>query len=323
MMTPGYDSSAIFEILRDLSSFYDQIIITGHTPFLKELVEQAPEEKINLKELNLVFLGTGQGITEDWRKYIVGKLGSNDFYHTFINLYGSADAELMGFETPTSIYIRKNASKYSKKQKENFGQNRLPSIYQYDPRITYFEESGGELLITKYSISPLIRYNIHDEGGLFGWDDMLKSFNIKNIGVLLKNNLKYKTAKFPFVYIFGRDKFMVKIYGANVFTEHVQSVFDNAKLRELFTGRFKMEINYNYINNPVMVCHAELTSRVKTGISEYKKLLKITFVKEVARLNSEYKFVLNRMGKKVIPEIKLYSYGDESIFPKNKTRKTA
>ena len=50
-----------------------------------------------------------------------------------ISIYGTADAGVLGMETPLSATIRKWLSGVPAVMKELFGSERIPSLFQYDP----------------------------------------------------------------------------------------------------------------------------------------------------------------------------------------------
>ena len=316
LMSPGYNLEAILSVVKDVSPLYEQTIITGHTPFLKEVVEAIVAK--NLHTGNVInLLGTGQGITESWRAYIGATLRRKTNEHTVVNLYGSADASLMGFETPTSIDMRKWIE-VTNKTKELFNDVRLPSLYQYDAQRIYFEAIHGELCITKNGGSPLVRYNIHDAGGVYRYEDLMKTVpKVKRLSM----EKKYPW-KLPFVYLFGRDKFMVKLYGANIYVEHVQKVVDHPRVQTHLTGRFILEVLYDSHENPTLYVRIESRSpKIESNVIP-EDLVKI-FVSEVSKINSEYKFITETMGKKAYPHIVIYPHGYSKYFPKNVTKKTS
>ena len=314
MMSPGYVTESIMEILEEFAEEFEQIIICGHIPFLKEIAELSVKKKIETKHIKL--LGTGQGITENWRDYLVKTLHASDADNSILNLYGSADAALMGFETPLSITLRKRFYSDASENKSFFGQERVPSLYNYDPRFTYFEAVNNELCITKNLGCPLFRYNIHDEGGVISYEGMVKNSGLQK-ELSDKNQQQWK---FPFVYLFGRDKFMVKIYGANIYSEHVQYALNHSSLQPLITGRYLMEMDYNEEQNPELVCRIELNPEIQES-ADLTKLIEQIFVQEITKINSEYQDVLSRMGNKVHPKIILHQNGHEEYFPKGKLKK--
>ena len=320
-VTPGYSAEEIISVLKGIGNYFERIIIAGHSPFLKDLVEEAVNQGVDWSKINVTLLGTGQAITEQWRDYLIDVTKNTDSLRSVLNLYGSADAALMGIETPLTIYLRRILSDKRDLLNSTFNSNRLPSLYQYDPRLTYFESVQEELHITKYSSCPLIRYNIKDEGGVFDYKEFLKQFtNIPKTPQLLKK-LKYHHAELPFVYLFGRDKFMIKLYGANIYTEHVQQALNHTHLQSHITGRFILEEGFDEDQNPLLLCHIELTRQTSLEKDDLNKLIHTTFIDEVSRLNSEYNFILNQLGDKVKPQILLYEHGDDTRFPKGKIKK--
>jgi hypothetical protein len=116
---------------------------------------------------------------------------------------------------------------------------------------------------------------------------------------------------------------MAKIYGANVYTEHVQQALSHASLQSYLTGRFVLETRYDEKHNPILVCHTELNINVDVmNNSELLENVKRVFISEISLINSEYKDALSRMGEKAEPKIMLYAFGHEKYFPKDKVRKT-
>lgn len=307
MMSPGYNAEAIIEILEEVACEYKQVILSGHVPFLKEIAEMAAKKKIFT---NIKLLGTGQGITENWREYVLKTLGVKSDSISVINLYGSADSALMGFETPFSISLRRLFYNDLGLNKRFFREDRIPSLYNYDPRFTYFEAEKNELCITKNLGCPLFRYNIHDEGGIVSYAEMSKNGDISE-----------DQWQLPFVYLFGRDKFMVKIYGANVYSEHVEHALNHERLQSLLSGRNILQLEFDEDQNPQMICRIELNPDI-SATPELIKLIEEIFVEEIRRLNSEYKDMLNRMGDKGKPKIILHEHGHPQYFPKGKIKKT-
>lgn len=315
LMSPGYNVDAVLSVVRDMSPHFAQTVITGHTPFLKEVVEALVVQNLH-RNVVLRLLGTGQGITESWREYVRGALGSKAKYSTMINLYGSADASLMGFETPLSVQLRQWIVDNSKTQ-NIFHDSRLPSLYQYDPTLIFFESIGGELCITKNGGCPLIRYNIHDTGGLYEYDAL-----INTVPKIVRKQLeKTPLWPLPFVYLFGRDKFMVKLYGANIYTEHVQKVTDHPKLQSMLTGRFILDIQYDAKQNQKLILRVESRAEDIPIRIRPAQIAEI-FVAEISRINSEYRYIVQTMGKKVHPEVQIFPHGHKKYFPKGQTKKT-
>ena len=93
------------------------------------------------------------------------RAGVQDPCYSSASLYGTADAGVLGNETPLSIFIRRFLAEHPEAARQLFGESRLPTLVQYDPISRYFETKEGTLLFTGDNGIPLIRYHISDEGG--------------------------------------------------------------------------------------------------------------------------------------------------------------
>jgi phenylacetate-CoA ligase len=84
-------------------------------------------------------------------------------------LYGTADAGVLGTETPLSITIRRFLAGNPSAAQALTGQLRLPTLVQYDPADRFFESlDDGTLVFSADGGIPLVRYHIADEGGVIG-----------------------------------------------------------------------------------------------------------------------------------------------------------
>ena len=137
-----------------------------------------------------------------------------------VSMLGSADAGLMGFESPSTMALRRDAAQDPDKRRRQFGRERLPMVFNYIPTHRFFEEVDGELIVTANRALPLVRYNIHDEGCLLGPVD---------------------GSGLPSVAVFGREKFAATLYGANIFADDVQNAMLEPEVASSVTGRFQLQ----------------------------------------------------------------------------------
>src|SRR3546814_8607590 len=92
---------------------------------------------------------------------------ASDPCYDFASLYGTADAGVLGNETPLSIAIRRFLSRTPEAARQLFGQSRLPTLVQYDPLVRYSESlDDGTRFFSSRSGVPLVRYHIAASGGL-------------------------------------------------------------------------------------------------------------------------------------------------------------
>jgi phenylacetate-CoA ligase len=313
LASPGYNQDETFKIVNNFSKYYDQTIIACHPPILKMMIENGENEGINWKKLNIKFLGAGEGFSENWRDYLLSMVNQKNPYNSFINIYGSADAGLMGFETPLSIYLRRLTSRDNELNKELFNSDRNPYLYQFDPEFKYLNINyDQEILITCDATAPLLKYNIHDKGGIL---DYLKVYGLNK----LDTNL-LKGFCLPFVYIFGRDKFMTTLYGVNIYPENIKAVLEHKTLQNFLTGRYVSEKQIDKNSDQYLELTAELKPKIKAS-GKIAENIKKLFILTLRELNSEYKYVESRYKNKMHPKIILTKFQDPKVFPVGKIKK--
>src|SRR3989344_8019682 len=167
IVTPGNVMDDILRVVQELAPDFDQILLSGYPPFLKDVIENGQEVGIDWSKKRVILYPAGEGFSESWRTAVAEAAGGVDEFTNFLSYYGTADAAVLGVETPWSIALRKKASKSVQTIEEIFGQNRLPSVLQYLPTIRHLEVIANEIhLTTANGAIPLIRYNIHDNGGI-------------------------------------------------------------------------------------------------------------------------------------------------------------
>jgi phenylacetate-CoA ligase len=318
--TPSWSDKDILTFIRALHREFDQIIIFGYPPLLKEVVHQVCQhrEAIDVTKLRLVC--AGQAFTENWRDYLLKQLGGMANKPPIMSVYGSSDAGLMGFETLWSIQIRRFLANHHDIAQNFFGDARLPSLYVYDPRTIYFESLGGELCFTINNGVPLIRYNIKDRGGVIPHQQMisLMSQHCPDSQDWVSNN----NANFPFVYIFGRDRFMAKVYGLPIYSEYIQQALNHASLAPYVTGNFVLENMEDDDHNILLLCRVELEQGIKAE-AELQKVMSEIFIQGFISLAPLYKNILEVMGEKAKPRIILYDYQDPQYFGQDGSKKFA
>ncbi|OGK35943.1 hypothetical protein A3A93_05845 [Candidatus Roizmanbacteria bacterium RIFCSPLOWO2_01_FULL_38_12] len=324
VITPGFNKDETIRILSLLAPKYEQIIIAGYPTYIKDVLEQC--NSIQKIKGRVKFIFAGEGITETWRAYVHKLVQCNNYYKDSISVLGSADATFMGFETPISILIRKQAQKDLKFNKSLFNSERVPSLVCYFPSQCFFEHHNNELILTMDRSIPLIHYNIHDIGGVLSYNKMMKKAqgnkNFSNSLSSEKSITGSDLIKLPFVYLFGRDKFTATIYAANIYPENVKDVLSDKKIRRYTTGKFSLETKYNDKQNHYLLLNIELKESVKLD-KKIQNMVEEVFVTKVSRINSEYHRVLEEYGNKVKPIVKLYKYGEPHFFPSGQLSKTS
>lgn len=319
VITPGLAMDDILRVLPKIGGKFDQIIISGYPPYVKDVIEEGRQEGIFWSKLKPRLILAGEGFSEQWRDRVAELAGITDVYNNIINLYGTADASIVGHETPESIIFRRFADQDKKLRVDLFGdryQSRLPTFVQYQPTQKYFEVIDDEIHFTATSGVPLIRYNIHDDGGIISYNQVSQSCKERGFDatqILHQGANGSPSWKLPFVYLYGRSDFTVVIYGANVYPENIKAALESKTLVKKVTGRFTMTTEYNQRQDPYLLIHIELAQEEQNTKALEKKIQSI-ITETLLQLNDEYRSSYNAKGDMMRPTIQLHEKGDEKYF---------
>ncbi|WP_394828534.1 phenylacetate--CoA ligase family protein [Pendulispora albinea] len=238
VVTPGNNKDEILRVFTALSGSFEQTVLLGYPPFLKDVVDTARARGIDLPRARPKLVLAGEVVSEEWRTLLAERLGQENVFYDSASLYGTADAGVLANETPLSIALRRFFAAHPDLARERFGEERLPTLAQYDPRARYFEENDGTLLFTADGGVPLVRYHIADTGGIASHDAFLDF--ARSGGFVMPPALEGGRGirPLPFVWVFGRSHFTVSFFGANVFPENVTVALERAPIHAWVTGKF-------------------------------------------------------------------------------------
>ncbi len=312
IITPGLEKDLLLGLIKQMQDDFDQLLIIGYPPFVKDILDSGKNAGLDWPKLNVKLMFAAEGFSEQWRDYVLKKIGSGNPLKSSTNIYGTADSAIMGMETPISILLRRSMLKKDMLQ-EFFGDNRQPTVLQYDPTQRFFEKIGDELVFTANSGIPLIRYNIHDTGELLSYDQVKIALEKINVSIPKELN-KYDCQEFnwhlPFLYIFGRSNFMVNFYGLGIFPEHIKAGLEDTKVSNIVTGKFNMRTETDKRHNQKLVLNIELQVEQEPNKLTGKLILE-SILKHLQELNSEFNKLYKELGqKKATPIIELFTYGD-------------
>lgn len=304
----GPDINKILHTLKVLGTEHNFLIL-GYPPFIKQLIDQAEKEDFPLADYKLDALVGGEGMSEGLREYI--KTRFNRVYSG----YGATDLEIgVAGETPASAGIRKLAKNDKNIKQELFGSDpRLPMIFQYNPLMHYIETNeDNELIftITRQSLlSPRVRYNIHDKGGIIRFDEM--EAKLKALGHKIEDlaeNQNGVLLKLPFVWVNGRTDYTVSIMGANIYPEDVESALYANKDLAKITRSFCQSIQETKDGDqqPLFMFEIETDPNDET----LKEVFKEHLLQHLIELNLDFKEAYEENRESLIPVIELYGVGE-------------
>jgi len=320
IVTPGIDMGDAIRVIPHLQEKYDQLILAGYPPFIKDILDQGRRAGINWSARPIKFLLAGEGYSETWRKHIAKLVGdSSNPLNDFVNLYGSADAAILAHETPTSITVRSRLAQDVEKRKKLFGSERLPTLLQYHPEHKFFEEINNELVLTATGGIPLIRYNIGDSGGVLSRKEIQRE--VPALREYFADLAKHQRLwNLPFVFVFGKSDQTVMLYGLNIYPDHVKAAVASVKIREFLTGRFSMAAKNRRNMDQYLLITLEL-SQDTSATRELEKTIQREIIAVLREINREYSKLYSAIGYRAIPKIRLVKNGESDLFSRREKQK--
>jgi len=321
------DIENIVKTLKKFGYNYNYLI-AGYPPFIKNLVDCG---KIKWgKYKNIDILTGGEGFVPEWRAYIKSKLGKKT---KIISAYGSSDLDIgIAVETQFSIFIRDLLAKNKELRRELCGhEDKIPMVFQFDPlqhyikNVTVTRKDGAKInefqvtMLNPKTESPKIKYNIHDEGGVLGFEEMSRRLRVHEPDYLKKfrknGGIIRNMLHFPFLMVIGRSDGTISLDGANVYPHNIEvGLHCNKKLAGI-TSNFKISNRIDKKKDACFIVCIEL----KKGVKPSKSLRTIyhdTIFKKLLEINSDYRRSYKN-NNSLKPTIKLFEYGKGHFKDKN------
>jgi phenylacetate-coenzyme A ligase PaaK-like adenylate-forming protein len=314
VITPGNNKAEILRVVRELGASFEQVVLLGYPPFLKDVVDAGLAEGIDWPSLHIKLVMAGEVFSEEWRTLVGQRTGSSAPLLDSASLYGTADAGVLGNETPLSIHIRRFLAEHPEAARALFGESRLPTLVQYDPRSRFFEAIDGTLLFSGDNGVPLVRYHIADSGGLIDYATMLAFLSQLGFDPLTEvQGLTERGARpLPFAYVCGRADFTISYCGANVYPENVRVGLEQPPIDQWVTGKFVMQAREDADRNRYLSIVVELGPGVSASVDKVQTIAD-SVVRHVLRLNSEFAHYVPPERQR--PRIELAPHGDPDYFP--------
>jgi phenylacetate-CoA ligase len=312
VITPGNQKTEILRVVQELGASFEQVVLLGYPPFIKEVIDTGIVQGVQWFRYALKLVFAGEVFSEEWRDLLGERSGATNAYFDSASLYGTADAGVLGVETPLSICIRRFLSKNLGISRTLFGEMRLPTLVQYDPCSRFFEVIEGTLLFSGDNGIPLIRYHIADTGGIISYIEMIDF--LQNYGFNPRQELgeNYLIRPLPFVYVFGRSRFVLSYFGANIYPENIALGLEQPEVSGWVTGKFVMEILEDADKNRRFSVVVELALKVEAS-EEKKEAIATSIHRQLCRVNSEFANYVPHDAQR--PEITLLPLGDREYFP--------
>jgi phenylacetate-CoA ligase len=319
ILPTGYNKTEIFKALKRLSPQYEQTILIGYPPFIKELIDEAPSEGISLAKLHIRLFFAAEAFSETFRDYVCGAVGIKNPLKDTLNVYGTADIGAMAYETPLSILVRRLVMNGDPLlRKAMFRQiEKTPTLAQYNPDFIEFEEIEGEVVLTGDAALPLIRYAVGDHGGTFDYTYIrktLKQYDIDLEAEIKKADISSMVdKKKPFVFVYERKDLAATLQGIIIYPEFIKECLLSESIRNNFTERFSMSTKYDINHNQFLQINLELRKSIKQSRSLEIRALKHISVGLIAR-SSEFAEVAKTRSPSELLQIVLWENGHPRYF---------
>jgi phenylacetate-CoA ligase len=228
--------------------------------------------------------------------------------------YGATDLEIgIAGETPISVAIRRLARDREDVKVALFGSDsRLPMVFQYNPVMHHVEvNEHDEVVFTisrKSLLSPRIRYNVHDLGGVLTSDEMAE--RLAALGVDIEEMRRASgdgNVRLPFLWIFGRRDHTISVMGANIYPEDIeQCLYHDTSLAEM-TNSFCLSL----AESP----SGDVRPRFMFEISrepdpELARRFSASILSRLVELNADFREAWREYPETLVPEIRLYRLGE-------------
>lgn len=319
ILTPGINKKEIFNALRRLSPHFSQTILTGYPPFIKDILDSAAGEGVDLSKIKLRLHFAAEAFTENFRDYLAEAAHIKNVYRDTMNIYGSADIGAMAYETPFAILTRRTAMMQKSRALFSalFGEiMRTPTIAQYDSRYITFEAVDGEVLLTGDNALPLVRYGIGDRGGALSFEDAVSAYEACDMPVskiIAKHGLSDCIAEMPLVYVYERTDFSASLYGLKIYPEHIREALIQPPLRNWLTGKFTMAVVFDKKQDQYLQINLEMKAKASVNAKKKDVTLKAVLA-TLQSLNSEFRELYRFLGKRAVPQLIFWPADDPIYF---------
>ena len=221
-------------------------MLLGYPPFLKDVIDTGLAARLDWPRYTIKLVMAGEVFSEEWRD--AGRPsapGSTD---------AAASTRPRSTAPPTpacSATRRRSASRSAASwpqrpsaARELFGESRLPTLVQYDPREPLLR--GRTTARCCSPATTACRWSATTSpttGGLIA----VRRACSRSVRGTASTRCRDPPASdrgartLPFVYVFGRVAFTVSYFGANVYPENVTVGLEQPPISEWVTGKFVLE----------------------------------------------------------------------------------
>jgi len=282
-------------------------LIVGYPPFLKLLMDEGEAQGFPWRAYRMHALLGGESNSEALRDYLLRR------FESVFSGYGATDVEIgLAAETPVSIGLRKLAAARPEIAQAVFGESgRSPMVFQYNPLLHHIETNAiGELLFTvtrRATLSPKVRYNVHDEGGVIRDDDLRR--RLAAFGIRLEDLAPgaQRLVRMPYLFVFGRRDSTVSVMGANIYPADIEAgIYAEPVLAEQVLS-FRLAIREERPGETRPLVAVQLARG--TPAPELALALAAAIERQLALQNADYQEAMKEYPALLVPIVELHARG--------------
>jgi phenylacetate-CoA ligase len=293
LVSVGPDVDKIIDVMNDFGHDKFMYVIAGYPPFLKMLVDS---KAVDWKSFDTIAFYGGEGMSEAMRDYLLGA------FKAVYGDYGASDLEInIGAENDFTVGLRRlMAGNEGLRRKLNSriaklaGLERLgdalPHIFQYN-QLDYVVETNaqGELIVTlcrASNVAPKIRYNIHDNGFVLPYRELLTILKEEGLSA---SDLPEVIAALPLMFHYGRSDLAVSYYGCKIPPAAIEKIFfEMSDMASIFNS-FRLITREDEQHDKHLTLAVELARGVELPADEAIASLKEEIFAALARDSQDYR----------------------------------
>jgi phenylacetate-CoA ligase len=297
----------IIGTMRELGPEYRYLIV-GYPPFLKLLLDEGDARGFDWSAYTMHALLGGEGNSEGLRDYLLRR------FHSVVSGYGATDVEIgLAAETPVTVALRRLALQRREIAEALFGEtDRVPMVFQYNPMLHHVETNArGELLFTvcrSSTLSPKVRYNVHDEGGVLRDDELRR--RLAAFGITPESLAPAdfgRLVRMPYLFVFGRADSTVSVMGANIYPGDVEGGIYADPALAAHVRSFRLALLEERAGETRPLISIELERGEPT--EELVKALAARIEAHLLATNTDYREAVGEYPELMVPVVRLFAAG--------------
>ncbi|WP_024802833.1 phenylacetate--CoA ligase family protein [Nocardia sp. BMG51109] len=307
-VTPGIEPETILHDIATLGPYYDQVVLAGYPPLVKDVLDQAPDEVLR-QELRILL--AGEAVTEQWRDHILERIGKPGRAAEVCVVYGTADAGVMGCETETTIAVRRAAGADRALAEALFGGDRvLPTFVEYDPHRRFTEiDTEGRFLFTVDTTLPLIRYRNNDVGAILSAAELTDVLRAHGHRLPVATS----TGSCGFLALHRRTNVAASFYAVKIYPDNIRPALEDPALSRCLSGKFVLSTETGEHLDPILHLRVELRAGACPS-SGFPAVLRRAVVGSLLGTNIEYRRLHRTLGAAAEPVVTVHRFGSNE-FP--------